>query len=74
MVEFCRKQVASASSVEAFETGLREAMNGPGCKLLGAYAESQDNGANHIERDRQSWFRVSRGGEAAVRAPHHESG
>ena len=61
VVEFCREQVASASSAEAFETvetGLRDAMNGLGCKLLGAYAEGRDDGANRIERDGQSWFRV----------------
>ena len=53
VVEFCCEQVASASSAETFETGLRDAMNGLGCKLLGAYAESR------IERDGQSWFRVA---------------
>ena len=55
----CRERVASASSAEAFETGLRDAMNGLGCKFLGAYAESRDDGANRIERDGQSWFRVA---------------
>ena len=62
MVEFCRGQVASASSAETFETvetGLRDAMNGLGCKLLGADAESRDEGASRIERDGQSWFRVA---------------
>ena len=62
VVEFCRKQAASAPSAEAFETvetGLRGAMNGLGCKLLGACAESRDDGANRIERDGQSWFRVA---------------
>ena len=56
VVAFCREQVASTSSAEAFETGLRDAMNGLGCKLLGAYAEGRDDGANRIERDGQSWF------------------
>ena len=34
-------------------------MNGLGCKLLGADAESRDEGATRIERDGQSWFRVA---------------
>ena len=34
-------------------------MNGLGCKLLGADAESRDEGAARIERDGQSWFRVA---------------
>ena len=34
-------------------------MNGLGCKLLGAWAESRDDGASRIERDGQSWFRVA---------------
>ena len=62
MVALCREQVASASSATAFETvetELREAMNGLGRKLLGAYAESRDDGASRIERDGQSWFRVT---------------
>ena len=61
VVDFCRNQARSDPSAETFETvetGLREAMNGLGCKLLGAYAESRDDGASRIERDGQSWFRV----------------
>ena len=62
VVEFCREQAGLAPSAETFETietGLRDAMNGLGCKLLGAYAESRDDGAMRIERDGQSWFRVA---------------
>ena len=62
VVDFCRNQARSAPSAETFETvetGLREAMNGLGCKLLGAWAESRDDGASRIERDGQSWFRVA---------------
>ena len=62
VVDFCRNQARSDTSAETFETvetGLREAMNGLGCKLLGAWAESRDDGASRIERDRQSWFRVA---------------
>ncbi len=62
VVEFCREQAGSAPSAETFktvETGLRDAMNGLGCKLLGAYAESRDDGASRIERDGHSWFRVA---------------
>ena len=59
---FCRDQSRSDPSAETFETvetGLREAMNRLGCKLLGVYAESRDDGASRIERDGQSWFRVA---------------
>ena len=62
VVDFCRNQARSDPSAEMFETvetGLREAMNGLGCKLLGAWAESRDDGASRIERDGQSWFRVA---------------
>ena len=59
VVDFCRDQARSDPYAETFETGLREAMNGLGCKLLGAYAESRDDGASRIERDGQSWFRVA---------------
>ena len=62
VVDFCRNQARSDTSAETFETvetGLREAMNGLGCKLLGAWAESRDDGASRIERDGQSWFRVA---------------
>ena len=62
VVDFCRNQARSDPSAETFETvetGLREAMNGLGCKLLGAWAESRDDGASRIERDGQSWFRVA---------------
>ncbi len=62
VVEFCRGQAASDTTAETFETvetGLREVMNGPGCKLLGAWAESRDDGASRTERDGQSWFRVA---------------
>ena len=43
VVDFCRNQARSDPSAEMFETvetGLREAMNGLGCKLLGAWAEA----------------------------------
>ena len=62
VVEFCRERVGSSLSAEVFETvetELRGAMNELGCKLLGAYAESRDDGARRIERDGQSWFRVA---------------
>ena len=62
VVEFCREQAGSDRSAEAFETvetGLRDAMNGLGCKLLGGCAESRDDGASRIERDGQCWFRVA---------------
>ncbi len=62
VVEFCREQAGSDPSAETFETvetGLRDAMNGLGCKLLGAFAESRDDGASRIERDGQSWVRVA---------------
>ena len=62
VVEFCREQAGADPSAEAFETvetRLRDAMNGMGCKLLGAYAESRDDGASRIERDGQSWFQVA---------------
>ena len=58
VVDFCRNQ--ARSTAEMFETvETREAMNGLGCKLLGAWAESRDDGASRIERDGQSWFRVA---------------
>ena len=62
VVEFCRAQAQSDPSAETFETvetELRDAMNGLGCTLLGAHAESRDDGASRIERDGQSWFRVA---------------
>ena len=62
VVDFCREQTRSDPSTEAFETvetGMRDAMNNLGCKLLGAYAESRDDGASRIERAGQGWFRVA---------------
>ena len=62
VVEFCREQVAPAScagSFETVETKVRDAMNSLGRTLLGACAESRDDGASRIERDGLSWFRVA---------------
>lgn len=62
VVEFCRDQVAQTSFAEAFETvetGLRDAMNGLGRTLLRACIESRDEGAERIDRDGLSWFRVA---------------
>ncbi len=62
VVAFCREQAASNLPAEAFgtvATGLRDGMNGLGCKLLGSYAESRDGCASRIGRYGQSWFRVA---------------
>ena len=40
---------------------MRETMNALACELLGAVIEKRDDGASRIERDGQSWFRVSLG-------------
>ena len=62
VVEFCREQVAPASSTESFETvetKVRDAMNGPGRTLPGACPVSRDTGASRIEHDGLNWFRVA---------------
>ncbi|MCY3788478.1 MAG: hypothetical protein OXH63_06785, partial [Gemmatimonadetes bacterium] len=51
VVEFCRAQAQSDPCAETFETAeteLRGAMNGLGCTLLGAHAESRDDGASRV--------------------------
>ena len=62
MTALCHQQLGSERSPEAFEETerrVRESMHVLGCEILGACAESRDDGAPRIERDGQSWFRVA---------------
>ena len=62
VVAFCREQLRSEPSPEAFEEGerqVRETMNTLGCEVLGASIENRDGGASRIERSGQNWFRVA---------------
>ena len=62
VVAFCREQLRSEPSSEAFEEGerqVRETMNTLGCEVLGASIENRDGGASRIERSGQNWFRVA---------------
>ncbi len=62
MTAVCHQQLGSERSFEAFEETerrVRESMHVLGCEILGACAESRDDGAPRIERDGRSWFRVA---------------
>ena len=62
MTAVCRQRRGSERSAEAFEETkrrVRERAPALGCKILGACAESRDDGASRIERAGQSWFRVT---------------
>ena len=62
VVDFCREHGASPASAEAFETvetGLRDAVHDLGRTLLRAWIESLDAGADRIDRDGLSWYRVA---------------
>ena len=62
MTAVCHRQLGSERSAEAFEETerrVRESMHALGCEILGACADSRDDGAPRIERDGQSWFRVA---------------
>ena len=62
VVAVCHEQFRSDPCPEAFEEAelrVRETMNALACELLGAVIEKRDDGASRIERDGQSWFRVS---------------
>ena len=49
----------SPGAFEETERRVRESVHALGCEILGACAESRDDGAPRIERDGQSWFRVA---------------
>ena len=62
MTAVCHQQLGSERSPGAFEETerrVRESVHALGCEILGACAESRDDGAPRIERDGQSWFRVA---------------
>jgi len=62
MTAVCHQQLGSERSAEAFEETerrVRESIHVLGCEILGACAESRDDGAPRIERDGQNWFRVA---------------
>ena len=49
----------SPGAFEETERRVRESVHALDCEILGACAESRDDGAPRIERDGQSWFRVA---------------
>ena len=62
MAGFCREQLRSEPSPEAFEDGerrARESVNAFACEVLGAVIEKRDDGASRIERNGQKWFRLA---------------
>ena len=62
MTAVCHQRLGSERSAEAFEETelrVRESVHALGCEILGACAESRDDGAPRIERDGQNWFRVA---------------
>ena len=62
MTAVCHRQLGSERSPGAFEETerrVRESVHALGCEILGACAESRDDGAPRIERAGQSWFRVA---------------
>ena len=62
MTAVCHEQLGSERSPGAFEETerrVRESVRALGCEILGACAESRDDGAPRIEWAGQSWFRVA---------------